>query len=81
MSFLKSPKGIASFCVGAASLYFGKIYFNGGICDISKDLTDQVVVITGSNAGIGKETALALAKMNATIVMACRDQKRATETL
>jgi NAD(P)-dependent dehydrogenase (short-subunit alcohol dehydrogenase family) len=36
----------------------------------------RICVITGSNSGIGKETAIGLAKMGATIVMVVRDQER-----
>jgi NAD(P)-dependent dehydrogenase (short-subunit alcohol dehydrogenase family) len=36
----------------------------------------KVVVITGSNAGIGKETAVSLAAMGATTVLACRDLEK-----
>jgi NAD(P)-dependent dehydrogenase (short-subunit alcohol dehydrogenase family) len=36
----------------------------------------RIYVITGSNSGIGKETAIGLAKMGATIVMVVRDQER-----
>lgn len=39
----------------------------------------KVVVITGANTGIGKETALDLAKRGATIYLACRDMKKAEE--
>lgn len=38
---------------------------------------EKVVVITGANTFIGKETCVQLAKMGATIVMACRDRTRA----
>ena len=38
----------------------------------------KVVVITGSNAGIGKETAVSLAAMGATTVLACRDPEKAS---
>ena len=36
----------------------------------------KIVVVTGANSGIGKETALELAKQGATIVMVCRNQAR-----
>jgi len=45
--------------------------------ETNTDLTGKVVVVTGSNIGIGKETARALGKMRATVVMACRDEKKA----
>jgi NAD(P)-dependent dehydrogenase (short-subunit alcohol dehydrogenase family) len=38
---------------------------------------DKVVVITGANSGIGKETAVALATMGATTVLACRNPDKA----
>jgi NAD(P)-dependent dehydrogenase (short-subunit alcohol dehydrogenase family) len=37
-----------------------------------EDLTGQVIVVTGANSGIGKETAVALASMGATVVMTAR---------
>jgi NAD(P)-dependent dehydrogenase (short-subunit alcohol dehydrogenase family) len=37
----------------------------------------KVVVITGSNVGIGLETAVGVAKEGATLVMACRNQAKA----
>jgi NAD(P)-dependent dehydrogenase (short-subunit alcohol dehydrogenase family) len=36
----------------------------------------RICIITGSNSGIGKETAIGLAKMGVTIVMVVRDQER-----
>jgi NAD(P)-dependent dehydrogenase (short-subunit alcohol dehydrogenase family) len=35
--------------------------------------TEKVAIVTGSNSGIGKETALELAKQNYTVIMACRN--------
>jgi len=40
------------------------------------DMKGKVCIVTGSNSGIGKETALALAKMDAAIVMVVRNRER-----
>ncbi len=45
------------------------------------ELEGKVVAITGANAGIGKETAVALAGMGATVVMTSRDPGRGTDAL
>jgi NAD(P)-dependent dehydrogenase (short-subunit alcohol dehydrogenase family) len=42
------------------------------------NMADKVAVITGSNSGIGKETAVGLAAMGMTTVLACRNQEKAT---
>jgi dehydrogenase/reductase SDR family protein 13 len=39
------------------------------------------IIITGANTGIGLDSAVELASMGATVVMACRDEKRATAAL
>jgi NAD(P)-dependent dehydrogenase (short-subunit alcohol dehydrogenase family) len=39
----------------------------------------KVVIITGCNTGVGKETALELAKRGAKVYMACRDLQRGEE--
>ncbi|MEK6301882.1 MAG: SDR family oxidoreductase [Acidobacteriota bacterium] len=41
------------------------------------NLSSKVCLVTGANSGIGKSTAHALAMMNATVVMVCRDRRRA----
>lgn len=37
-------------------------------------MKDRICLITGANSGIGKATALGLAKMGTTIVMVCRNR-------
>lgn len=41
----------------------------------------QHILITGGNAGIGKATATALAKKGHTIILACRNEQKAKETI
>jgi NAD(P)-dependent dehydrogenase (short-subunit alcohol dehydrogenase family) len=43
---------------------------------VQEDLRGRVVVVTGANAGIGKETARSLAQMGAQVVMCARDPER-----
>ena len=38
---------------------------------------DKVAIVTGSNAGLGYETALALAKLDTTVILACRNKDKA----
>ncbi len=42
-------------------------------------MTGKVCIVTGSNSGIGRETAYTLAKMNASLVMVVRDPMRGEE--
>jgi len=45
------------------------------------NMAGKVCVVTGANAGVGKETAIGLAKLGATVVMVCRDAGRAEKAL
>ena len=40
------------------------------------DLSGRIAVVTGANSGLGFETTLALAEHGATVIMACRDDRR-----
>ncbi|MEO7839128.1 MAG: SDR family oxidoreductase [Anaerolineales bacterium] len=45
------------------------------------NLKDKVIVITGANSGIGKAASIQLAKLGATVVMACRSEERGSQAL
>lgn len=45
----------------------------------SGNLSGQVVIVTGANAGIGRVTAQKLASLGATVILACRDDQRGLE--
>ncbi|KAG8689212.1 hypothetical protein FRC11_003736 [Ceratobasidium sp. 423] len=45
------------------------------------DLTGQVIIVTGGNAGIGKETCEALLNKNAKVYLAARSKSRAGEAI
>ena len=44
-------------------------------------MSGKVCVVTGATAGIGKETALGLAKLGATVVIVARDADKAGRTV
>lgn len=45
------------------------------------DLIDRVIIITGANSGIGKAASIQLAKLGATVVIACRSRQRGVQAL
>jgi NAD(P)-dependent dehydrogenase (short-subunit alcohol dehydrogenase family) len=49
--------------------------------DLEKDLSNQVVIVTGANSGIGLVTAEQLAKQGAAVVLACRRLAQAEEAI
>jgi len=72
---LNDPKVLSTAgAIGLSLLFLGRKWMTGGVNTKTADLTGKIVVITGSNVGIGKETARALAKLGATVVLACRDE-------
>lgn len=64
-----------------STLIYGKFFFNGGVCKLAKDLTGKTIIITGASSGLGYETTRLLAKMNPTIIMACRNEKKSLPLL
>ena len=54
MNFIKTHKNLFITLGGIAFIGIAKYYFRGGMCKVDRDLTGQVVVVTGGNTGIGK---------------------------
>ena len=45
------------------------------------NLTNHIIIVTGSNTGIGKSTAIKLAKCGANVVLACRNKKEGMKAM
>ncbi|XP_072024325.1 retinol dehydrogenase 11-like [Amphiura filiformis] len=66
--------------VGSVSALYGVCYFRyhrtRRVCKSSVTLEGKTVIITGGNTGIGKETAVDIARRGARVVLACRSKER-----
>ncbi|XP_053177599.1 dehydrogenase/reductase SDR family member 13-like [Scomber japonicus] len=68
-------------CFSAAAVAFYVIVyygvFRGARCSNSMRLAGKTAIVTGSNTGIGRTTALDLAKRGARVILACRNKEKA----
>jgi len=57
------------------------IFMNDFSIETAPSQKGKIAIVTGANSGLGYETALALAKKGATVILASRDQKKAHEAM
>lgn len=53
-----------------------QILFVGSFTNLKKNMSGKIVIVTGSSSGIGKETAYQLLEDGATVIFACRNEKK-----
>ncbi|CAL8336259.1 unnamed protein product [Boreogadus saida] len=63
-------------CVIGIGYIFHNLVVKGNRCTSTAKLHGKTVIVTGSNTGIGKKTAITLAKRGARVILACRSQQR-----
>ena len=68
-------------CYAIFHAYILRPYIAGGVCTSRAKLERKTVLVTGANTGIGKETALDLAKRGARVIMVCRNLHKAEAAL
>jgi retinol dehydrogenase 12 len=79
--FIQQNKNYIFAGLGVFTIYLLRKYFNGPKSKYYRDLKSNVVIVTGASEGIGKETALQLLKDNATVIFACRDEKKTLDVI
>ncbi|CAH1401697.1 unnamed protein product [Nezara viridula] len=71
---------VRACCHNKKLIYFQEMgWITNGKCHSTKRLDGKVVIVTGSNTGIGKYTALDLSRRGAEVIMACRNLEKAKE--
>ncbi|XP_005413422.1 PREDICTED: retinol dehydrogenase 13 isoform X1 [Chinchilla lanigera] len=68
------PVSVLGTAVGGAVLL--KDYVTGGTCPSKATIPGKTVIVTGANTGIGKQTALELARRGGRVILACRDMEK-----
>lgn len=66
---------------GILGLVFTKLYCRGGVCRVTRSLDGQVIVLTGGNTGIGKETLRYLSKQPCKIFFGARDVAKSEQAI
>ena len=66
---------------GAVCIFIIRRRIAGKICPSSEMMDGKTVIVTGANSGIGKDTALEMARRKARVILACRDVQLARDAV
>ncbi|KAG7154500.1 Retinol dehydrogenase 11-like 4 [Homarus americanus] len=75
----KSVIGLSAFGSFVGGIILFKEVIGGNKYTGTESMIGKTVIITGTNTGIGRETALEMAKRRARVIMACRDLEKCKE--
>jgi len=81
ISSLKWLTWIAAGAIAGLGVMLIRRLVAGRMCQSQASLTGTTVLVTGASSGIGKSTALELAKRDARVIMACRDMYKAKKAM
>lgn len=81
VNYIKENKTFAYASVGLLLLGALKSYFSGPTFKNKKKLNGKIIIVTGASDGIGKVTAEDLLKSGATVIFACRSEKKTKEVI
>jgi len=62
-------------------LYYLKKYINGSFTNLRLNMSNKIVIITGSSSGLGKFSAFQLLKDGAEVIFACRNPTKTENVL
>jgi len=72
---------LTASAIGLGGYFLYNQFFSQKLPYDKKDFEGKVVIVTGANTGIGYYAAERLAGFGATVILACRDEKKAKEAV